>query len=97
MVGWHHQLNGHEFEQLREIVKDREAWPAEVHGVSGVGHDLAAEQQPHLVYSSGTPASTSIKSGLLPPASRHGAGALGGPTSSVHCSKLFFVCLLLRD
>ena len=25
MVGWHLGLNGHEFEQLREIVKDREA------------------------------------------------------------------------
>ena len=23
MVGWHHQLNGHEFGQLREMVKDR--------------------------------------------------------------------------
>ena len=44
MVGWHYLLDEHEFEQLREIVKDREAWPAEVHGVSGVGHDLAAEQ-----------------------------------------------------
>ena len=26
MVGWHHQLNGHEFKQTPEIVKDREAW-----------------------------------------------------------------------
>ena len=34
MVGWHHQLNGHEFEQLWERVKDKEAWHAEVHGVS---------------------------------------------------------------
>ena len=25
MVGWHHQLNGHEFEQALEMVKDREA------------------------------------------------------------------------
>ena len=34
MVGWHHHLNGHEFEQkLREIVKDGEAWHAAVHGV----------------------------------------------------------------
>ena len=32
-VGWH-QLSGHEFEQTREIVKDREAWPAAVHGVT---------------------------------------------------------------
>ena len=34
MVGQHHQLNGHESEQLREIVKDRESWPAAVHGVA---------------------------------------------------------------
>ena len=26
MVGWHHQLNGHEFEQALELVMDREAW-----------------------------------------------------------------------
>ena len=32
--GWHHQLNGHEFEQAPEIVKDREAWCAAVHGVA---------------------------------------------------------------
>ena len=24
MVGWHHQLDGHEFEQLQELVMDRE-------------------------------------------------------------------------
>ena len=29
-----HRLNGHEFEQLRQMVRDREAWPAEVHGGS---------------------------------------------------------------
>ena len=33
MAGWHHQLNGHEFEQTL-IVKDREAWCAAVHGVT---------------------------------------------------------------
>ena len=34
MAGWHHRLNGHEFSKLQEIVKDREAWPAAVHGVA---------------------------------------------------------------
>ena len=34
MVGWHHRLNGHEFEQVRELVMHREAWRALVHGVS---------------------------------------------------------------
>ena len=33
MVGWHHRLNGHEFEQTLEMVKDGEAWCAAVHGV----------------------------------------------------------------
>ena len=34
MVGWHHWLHGHEFEQLQEIVKDRESWCAAVHEVT---------------------------------------------------------------
>ena len=34
MVRWHHRLNGCEFEQTLEIVKDREAWHAAMHGVS---------------------------------------------------------------
>ena len=32
--GWYHQLNGPEFEQIPETVKDREAWRAAVHGVT---------------------------------------------------------------
>ena len=34
MVGWHHRLNGHEFEQALGNGKDREAWRAAVHGVT---------------------------------------------------------------
>ena len=41
MVVWHHQLNGHEFEQapgvsdgLWKLVMYREAWRAVVHGVA---------------------------------------------------------------
>ena len=34
MVGWHHWLNGHQFEQLQKMVKDREVWRAVVHGVT---------------------------------------------------------------
>ena len=34
MVGWHHQLNGHEFEQTPETVEDRGAWRAADCGVT---------------------------------------------------------------
>ena len=34
MVQWHHWLNGHEFGELWELVMDREAWCAAVHGVA---------------------------------------------------------------
>ena len=34
LVGCHHWLNGHEFDKLQEIVKDREAWHTVVHAVT---------------------------------------------------------------
>ena len=34
IVGWHHWLDGHELSSLQELVIDREAWCAAVHGVA---------------------------------------------------------------
>ena len=34
MVGWHHQLNGHELGKLLDFMMDREAWRAIVYGVA---------------------------------------------------------------
>ena len=35
MAGWHHQLNGHEFEQAPGVGdREGEAWCAAVHGVA---------------------------------------------------------------
>ena len=38
MAGWHHQLDGCEFE-LQELVMDREAWHAVFMGLQRVRHD----------------------------------------------------------
>ena len=57
MVGWHHQIEGHESEQTPEMVKERESWHAAVHVSTEnwtqlkkkkkerIGHNLVTEQQ----------------------------------------------------
>ena len=37
MVGWHHRLDGHEFDKLQEMMQDREAWQLWPTGSKGVG------------------------------------------------------------
>ena len=34
MAGWHHGLDGRELSELREMVMNREAWHAAIHGVA---------------------------------------------------------------
>ena len=34
MAGWHHRFDGCEFDELRELVMDREAWHAPIHGIA---------------------------------------------------------------
>ena len=48
LAGWHHQLNGHEFEQAQGYSKEREDWRATFMGSQEIGHNLATEQQQYL-------------------------------------------------
>ena len=34
MAGWYHRLDGPSLSELREMVMDREAWRAVIHGVA---------------------------------------------------------------
>ena len=45
MVGWNHQLNGHEFEQTLEDSEGQGSLVCCISWGHRVGHDLATEQQ----------------------------------------------------
>ena len=50
MVGWHQQLNGHEFEQAPgHGDRDREAWCAAVHGDTKSRTRLRGQQQQQCI------------------------------------------------
>ena len=48
MVGWHHELSGHEFEQALGDSEGQKSLIAAVHGLQRVIHDLATLQ--HISY-----------------------------------------------
>ena len=50
MVGWHHWLNGHEFEQTPGDSEAGKPGMLKFMGLQRVGHNLATEQQQLFVY-----------------------------------------------
>ena len=54
VVGWHHRLNGHEFEQAAEDSEGQGGLVCCIPQNCRVGHDLTTEQQQHSRNSLGT-------------------------------------------
>ena len=67
MVGWHHWLYGHEFEQAPGLVMAREAWGAAIHGVPKSQTPLSNWTELDLLPA---PLSTFQSSSLLPEVGR---------------------------
>ena len=65
IVGWHHWLDEHEFEQALELVRDREAWRAAVHGVAKSQTRLCDWIELHWVLANGQNQSITWPSSLL--------------------------------
>ena len=50
MVGWHHQLSGHEFEQTPGDAERQKPGMLQTMGSERIGHGLVAEQQQQEQY-----------------------------------------------
>ena len=93
MVGWHHQLNGHEFaqthiwNQLQRVMKDKEAWRAAAHGVSKNRHDWLNNDSAlkgYSAYSKLTNLNISLTPNTLTEASRITFDHISGHCGSAH-------------
>ena len=66
MIGWHHWLNGHEFEEAPELVMDREAGVLQSMGSQRVRHDWATELTwPESWPQGASPSGTCLQQALL--------------------------------